>query len=129
MELVFYKSKEYRDYYFIYKARNGVDPTTMLEKITHKGEHKESGYSHAEIEFSFILKAEATEDLLDYLIEHVATNHIENSDYDNVTFRSWYEFKDINNTDKWLDNFYYFQKQSKQELQKPNSNGIQTSLF
>lgn len=129
MELVFYKSKEHKNYYFIYKGRNGVDPNTMLEKITHTGEHKNSGYSHAEIEVCFVLKMETNDAFLDYLIKYVATNHIENPEYDNTTFRSWYEFKDINNTEKWVSDFYDFQKKGYQELQKANGNVMQTSLF
>ncbi len=129
MELVFYKSKEHKDYYLIYKGKNGVDPKVFLEKITHTGQHVNSGHYHAEIELGFVLKTDFDYKFFDYLIEYVATNHIHNPDYDNATFRSWYEFKEINNTDKWLNDFFDFQKQSLYELQKANGIGMQTALF
>ena len=129
MELVFYKSKEHKDYYFIYKGRNGLDPNTMLEKITHTGEHADSGYYHEEIEMGFVFKTEAKGDFLEYLIEHIATNHIPNLEYDNATFRSWYEFKDLSNTEKWLNDFYEFEKNRYAEFLKENNIGVQTSLF
>lgn len=128
MELVFYKSKEHKNYYFIYKGRNGVDPNTMLEKITHTGEHKESGFVHAEIELGFVIKAGTAESFLDYLIENVATNHIGNPEYDNSTFRSWYEFKEVNQTDKWLNDFAFYQRQKLLES-KIAEGKIQTTLF
>ena len=129
MELIFYKSKQHKDYYFIYKAGDGVDPYDMLGKITHTGEHVNSGYTHDEIEMGFVLKTEAKGDFIDYLIEHVATNHIDNSEYDNPTFRSWYEFKDISNTEQWLNDYYAYDNRRRDEFLKANNIGVQTSLF
>jgi len=129
MKLVFFKSKENKDYYFIYRTRDDWDYDDTFEKITHQGEHWNSGYSHAEIEMGFELITNFGQDFMDYLVEQVATNHIHNPDYDNEKFRSWYEFKDINNTEKWLNDFYDFQKKRHQELQNANGIGIQTSLF
>ena len=129
MQLIFYKSKEHKNYYLIYKGPNKVDPQYWLEKLTHTGEHTESGYGHLEIEIGFTLQTEAHDSFVDFLVEHVATNHIDNPDYDISTFRSWYEFTDIKNTEKWLADFYEFQKQKRQELQKANGDGMQTALF
>ena len=129
MELIFYKSKEHKNHYLIYKGGNGENPQRMLQKITHTGNHTESGYGHLEIELGFTFRTDAPDKFIDFLVEHVATNHIENPDYDLSTFRSWYEFTDIKNTDKWLNDFYDFQKQQYEELQKANGNGMQTALF
>ncbi len=129
MQLIFYKSKEHKNHYLIYKGGNGENPQRMLQKLTHTGEHKESGYGHLEIEFGFSFRADVAVNFVDFLVEHVATNHIENPAYDLSTFRSWYEFTDIKNTDKWLTNFYEFQKHRREELQKANGNGMQTALF
>lgn len=129
MKLIFYKSKEHKNHYFIYKAREATDPVTMFQKITHTGEFENSGYAHAEIELGFSMTAETNESFIDYLIENVATNHIPNSEYDNATFRSWYEFKDVDNKDKWLNDFYEFQKKRHQEYNKANGISVQTTLF
>ncbi len=129
MELIFYKSKEHKDYYLIYKGLNNENPQRMLQKLTHTGEHKDSGYGHLEIEFGFSFRTDEENNFVDFLVEHIATNHIENPDYDLSTFRSWYEFRDIENKDSWLNNFHEFQKQRHEELQKANKTGIQTALF
>ncbi len=128
MKLVFFKSKEHKDHYFIFRTRDDWSYDDTFQKITHTGEHWNSGYSHAEIETGFELITAFDEKFMDYLIEHVATNHIHNPDYDNVKFRSWYEFKDIN-TDKWVNDFYDFLKQKQQEFKKTNGISVQTTLF
>ncbi len=129
MQLIFYKSKEHKNYYLIYKGGNNENPQRMLQKLTHTGEHKDSGYGHLEIEFGFSFRADVADYFIDFLIEHISTNHIENPDYDLSTFRSWYEFTDIENSDKWLNDFYEFQKRRYEELQKVSGKGIQTALF
>lgn len=129
MKLVFFKSKEHKGCYFIYKTKDDWDYDDTFEKITHQGEHWNSGYPHAEIEMGFGLITKFGQDLMDYLIEQVAINHIHNPDYDNVKFRSWYEFKNTNNTEKWLSGFSDFQNQTRQESRKENETWVQTSLF
>jgi hypothetical protein len=129
MELYFFKSKEHKNYYLIYRGIKGENPERWLAKLTHTGEYIDSGYRQLEIEMGFVFKTDAPDNFLDFLVEHLAINHIENPDYDISTFRSWYEFTDIKNTDKWLSDFYDFQKQRYEELQKANGNGMQTALF
>lgn len=128
MELYFFKSKEHKNYFLIYKGSKGENPERWLAKLTHTGEYSESGYRQLKIEIGFVFRTNEQEMFLDFLVEQVATNHIDNPDYDTSNFRSWYEFKDIN-TDEWVNNFYDFQKQRQQELQKANGNGVQTALF
>lgn len=100
MQVIFYKSKEHKNFYLIYKGGNGENPQRMLQKITHTGEYTDSGYGHLEIEFGFAFNTETADNFIDFLVEQVSTNHIENSEYDNTSFRSWYEFKDVSQPEK-----------------------------
>lgn len=129
MELYFFKSIEHKNYFLIYRGIKGENPERWLAKLTHTGEFADSGYRQLEIEMGFVLKTDAPNNFLDFLVENVATNHIENPDYDDSTFRSWYEFIETNNTDKWLNEFYDFQKQKQMKFKKANEVGMQTSLF
>lgn len=129
MQLIFYKSKEHNNHYLIYKGGNGENPQRMLQKLTHTGNHTESGYGHLEIEFGFSFRTDAADNFINFLVEHVATNHIENPDYDLSTFRSWYEFPGKPDTEKWMADFSEYQNKKRQELMKTNTNGMQTALF
>lgn len=124
MEIVFYKSKEHPGYYFIYKGRNGVNAERMLRNLTNKDEFENSGYPKVELEMGFILKTDAPESFLDYLIKNVATNHIVHPQYNGQNFSAWYEFKDVANPGKWLTDYYSYQQES-----KANVSAIQTVLF
>jgi len=124
MEIVFYKSKEYSNYYLIYKGLNGVNAERMLRVMTNAGEFANSGYPQVDIEMSFIFKTDAPESFLDYLTEKVATNHIAHSKYNDGVFRAWYEFKDVKNVDKWLADYYSYHNEN-----KSSSKVIQTVLF
>jgi hypothetical protein len=124
MEMVFYKSKEYPGYYLIYKGLNGVNAERMLRVMTNAGEFENSGYPKVDIELGFIFKTDAPDSFLDYLTEKVATNHIAHSKYNDVVFRAWYEFKDVENADKWLADYYSYQNEN-----KASSQVIQAVLF
>lgn len=124
MEIVFYKSKEYPNYYLIYKGLNGVNAERMLRVMTNAGEFENSGYPKVDIEMGFIYRTDAPESFLDYLTEKVATNCISHPRYNDPVFRAWYEFKDVSNADKWLDDYYSYQNEN-----KVSSGVIQAVLF
>jgi hypothetical protein len=124
MEILFYKSKEYPGFYFIYKGKNGANAELMLRNLTNTGEFEDSGYPKVELEMGFTLKTDAPESFLDYMTETVATNHILHPTYNTHTFRAWYEFKDVTNPDKWLTDYYSFQQEN-----KANVSTVQTMLF
>ncbi|MBI1780761.1 MAG: hypothetical protein HYR66_05270 [Sphingobacteriales bacterium] len=123
MEILFFKSKYYPDFYFIYKGKNGVNAERMLRNFSNTGEFENSGYPKIEIEMGFTLKTDAPESFVDYLTENVATNHIVHPDYNSQNFRAWYEFKDVTNIDKWLTDYYSLQEN------KANVSTVQTMLF
>lgn len=124
MEIVFFKSKEYPDFYLIYKGKNGENVERTLRNLTNTGEFENSGYPKVEIELGFTLKTDAPESFLDYLTERVATNQIAHPNYNTQNYRAWYEFKDVTNPDKWLADYYFFQQKS-----KTNVSPVQTMLF
>lgn len=124
MEIVFYKSNEHPNFYLVYRGANGIKPHEHIKRMTHAKGFENSGYPKINIEVGFVLKPDAPDRFFEYLVEKVATNHIPAGKYDEGTFRAWYEFKDVSNTDKWLSEFYAWQRQ-----QRTNASAIQTSLF
>lgn len=129
MEIVFYKSKEHPNYYLLYRGSNNCDPERMFQKLTSTGDYPDSGYPIIEItEVNLVLKTDASEKFFDYLVEKVASNHIPNQ-YNGGPFHAWYEFTDISNTEKWLNDFYTYENCRRVELQKSEDIGNQMSLF
>ncbi len=67
---------------------------------------------------------ETAKKFVEYIKEHVAEDEAETPS----TFKI-YKISNLNNANKWLKEFYNYQKQKQQELQKANTNGMQTSMF
>lgn len=124
MEIVFYKSIEHPNYYLVYRGKNKCKPEEHIKRLTHGEGFENSGYPKIDVEIGFVIKTDAPESFFEYLVEKVATNHIPIAMYNEGTFRAWYEFKDISNTDKWLSDYY-----SCQEQNKTNASAVQAMLF
>jgi hypothetical protein len=125
MEIVFFKSKELSDYYLLFKGADNCKPENILEKLTSTGSFSNSGYPIVELsEVSFVLKTDTNEKFFDFLAENIATNHIDNKNYNGRTFKAWYEFKSFEPV-KWLDDFKNFTKLRNRESVK----NVQLSLF
>lgn len=129
MELFFFKSREHKNHYLIYRGVKGESPERWLAKLTHTGKYAESGYRQLDIEMGYVLKTDAPVEFLNFIIDKFSTHHIPNPDYDLTIFRSWYEFPEKPNTEEWLEAFYVYQNQKHQEMLQTTSNGMQTSLF
>jgi len=67
---------------------------------------------------------ETAQKFVEYIKEHIAEDEAETPSTFNI-----YKISNLNNTGQWLHDFYDFQEQSQQELQKQTGNGIQTALF
>jgi len=77
----------------------------------------------------FVFRTDAPERFLSFLVEQIATHHIENAYYNRSIVRSWYEFKDVSTPEKWLEAFEAFDKQQQAETQKAATDGVQMPLF
>ncbi|NJO90960.1 MAG: hypothetical protein HC831_19855 [Chloroflexia bacterium] len=101
-------------------------------KSRHLPPHEESGFVDLPIEWVFALEVGDTrvEDFLNFICyqKGIKKGDPEDSRVKWIGSNGWYEFPDINNTDKWLIDFYDFQEQQK-ELQRENGIGIQMTLF
>jgi len=128
MEINFYKSKEYPNYYLLYKGANGVKADKMLQKLTNTAEFENSGYEKVEIEMGFILKTDANEKFFDYLFEKVATNHIPQPLYNGQAFRAWYEFKNFE-FENWVNEFNIYDNHRREEFLKATNAGTQIAMF
>jgi len=129
MELYFFRSREYKNHYLIYRGIKGESPERWLAKLTHTGQYTESGYRQLDIEMGYVIKTDAPVQFLDFIVNKYSSHHIPNPDYDTTIFRSWYEFPEQPETKKWLDEFYEYQNQKRQELLKESTKGMQTALF
>jgi len=134
MNVVFFRSLEHLDYYFIYKGGDGVNAERYLRMFTHTGEYENSGYPKINIELAYILKTKELgynfchyleDDFFKYLYEIVATNRIPHPRYNDAAFRAWYEFKKYD-PKKWLNDF---QEYRIKELTTNRHYGIQQTLF
>ncbi len=68
MKIVFFKSKEYPDHYFLYRTTDGNNIERMFQKFTHTGEHENSGYLHMEIEIGPQLIMQQPDSFLNFLL-------------------------------------------------------------
>ena len=127
MKIIFYKSKEHPDYYFLYKTSDNDKPERMLQKLTHTGEHKDSGYLHVELEMGAELITNQPYQFLDFLVENIATNHIPFKEYNGMNFRVWYEFKEFN-FQAWQKKFEEYQLELKKELAENSNNSVQATF-
>ncbi len=128
MKIVFFKSKEYPDHYFLYRTTDGNNIERMFQKFTHTGEHENSGYLHMEIEIGPQLIMQQPDSFFEFLVEQIATNHILHTEYDAQNYRAWYEFKTID-FDAWQKKFEEYQIGLKKELDAEVSNkSVQTTF-
>ena len=127
MELVFYRSKERPNYYLIYKDRTSVNAERMLRILNNTGEYINSGFPKVDVELAYRLEIGLMHDFLNFLIEKVATNHIEHPKYNGQSFQAWHEFKNYE-PEKWLNDFQQYQNLKFEETMK-HFKGTQVSLF
>lgn len=129
MIIVFFKSKEYPDHYFLYRGINGTNVEEKFQKFTHTGEHYNSGYLHMEIERGPEFTTQLPNSFFEFLVEKIATNHIPHPKYDAQNYRAWYEFKKID-FDSWHEQFERHQADMKKAFaSEVPKNGIQITLF
>lgn len=127
MKFVFFKSKEHPDHYFIYLTTNGNNVEAMLQKWTHTGAYKDSGYEHMEIERGPEFISKHGEDFLDFLATQIATNHVPNT-YNTRNYRAYYEFKTLDFA-AWEKKFEEYQSaQRKQALAGQPQTTVQTTF-
>ena len=129
MKIVFFKSKEYPDHYFLYRTIDGNNNIErMFQKFTHTGEHENSGYIYMQIEMGTEFITQQHDSFFEFLVEQIATNHIPHPEYDAQNYRAWYEFKTFDfNT--WEKLFEKHRAQLKKELATEGSNkSIQATI-
>lgn len=125
MKIVFFESIEHPGFYLIYKAKQGFTKIEeMHRRLTNTGEFENSGYPKIEIKPGFIIELDAPESFFSFLADHVSTNHVSHPKYDVESYRAWYEFIDLSNTDKWLTKYYSWQRENIR-----STSAIQTRLF
>lgn len=124
MEIVFYKSIEHANYYLVYRGKNKCKPEEHIKRLTHGKGFENSGYPKIDVEMGFTIKTDAPDSFFEYLVEHVATNHIPVEKYNVEIYRAWYEFKDVTNPDKWLNDYYSYTPEN-----KANASTVQAVLF
>ena len=137
MTILFYRSIEMPDYYFLYNGPWTGDPEDTLQRYTHTGKHVNSGHPHIDIEMGYILKTklqrgnipeyELNEEFYNFLIHHVSTNHIPHERFNTYKYSAWHEFKTFE-PEKWLQAYEDFHIQKKRE-QKKNAPPVQLKLF
>jgi hypothetical protein len=129
MEIVFYKSVEHPGYYLLYKGANGVNAERKLRTLTNTGEFENSGYPKIDIEMGFVLKTDTPDKFFDFLVEHIATNHIPHPNYNVQNFRAWFEFTDITKKENWIESFKTYNLKNYADFLKSTDTAIQKTLF
>jgi len=126
--LVFYRSKEMPDYYLLFCG--GRNPQEMLQTLNHVGKYENSGYPHADVDFGYLLTYHNdTQELLNFITEHIATRYIPHPKYDWVVCKGWYELKTYE-PEKWLKDFEDY-KNAKKEVYRQKTQEVvrQLTLF
>ncbi len=128
----FFRNTHHPEWYFVSKDYDKRANDFVL-KSHHFPPHENSGYEDLPIEWAFALEfANANaEQFLNFIRYEKGTKHIDEQQRVRnwIGDNGWYEFTDIKNTDKWLNDFYDFQNQRIEEIQKANRNGMQTTMF
>lgn len=128
----FFRNTAQPDWFFV-KEFSDKKAATFYLCSRHLPPHEDSGYEDLPIEWAFALEfGNANSDrFINFIREEKGIKHGDESDRRVrwIGVNGWYEFTDIKNTDKWLNDFYDFQKQRQKELQKSNVDAIQTTLF
>lgn len=125
----FFRNTEQPDWFFVKKFSDNRAITFYLCS-RHLPPHEDSGYEDLPIEWAFAL--EADDGIIDKFFSFICYQKgIKHGNPEDRRVRwigenGWYEFTDIKNTDKWLNDFNGFQNQ---QLQKINNNGKQIVLF
>lgn len=128
----FFKNTECLDWFYV-KDFSDKRAEIFYLCSRHLPPHEDSGYEDLPIEWAFALEVGDTR--IDDFLSFIRYNKgIKQGDPEDRRVRwigenGWYEFADIDNTDKWLNDFYDFQKQRRLEHQKAKGDGIQLSLF
>ncbi len=132
LRIHFFRNMNHPDWYFV---KQFIDKNAEHFYLCshHLPPHENSGYQDLPVEWAFALDLNDVnyEKYLKYIrsVKGIRHNNEELCEDRFIGDNGWYEFTDIKNTDKWLNDFYDFQKQRYQELQKANGNGMQTALF
>ncbi|MEO8146049.1 MAG: hypothetical protein ABI723_00365 [Bacteroidia bacterium] len=128
----FFRNTNHPNWHFV---RNFTDKRAISFYLCsrHLPPHEESGYQDLPIEWAFALEFGETDDnkYLKFVREEKGIKHTDETESVAhwIGENGWYEFTDIKNIEKWLVDFYEFQKQQRHEFQKANEGGKQTAMF
>jgi hypothetical protein len=131
----FFRNLNFPNLYFI-KAWSDICAIDFILKSTHLHPFEDSGYMDLAIEWAFAIECGEFEG---YEIEKYL-NFIKNSiaklvsggnpaEDRWITGNGWYQIDDINNTDKWLNDFFIYQKNQQRDFANPPGKVIQKTLF
>ena len=115
-DLVFFKSKEMPDYYLLYAGRLSEYPDIMAQKFNHTG-LPNSGYPYAATDYAYSINAYEPHYFMDYIVEHIATNHIPHPKINADDRRAWYELKTYE-PEKWVKEYDDFRNAKNEENRK-----------
>lgn len=128
----FFKNSEHPVWYFVKDLRD-ADAIAYYQRGHKIPPHENSGWFDMPIEWAFALEfGDANGENYLQFIRNVKGVRHSNEELAVDRFigdNGWYEFADIKNKEKWLNDFYEFQNHRQEELQKANRNGMQTALF
>jgi hypothetical protein len=132
LRIHFFRNTNNPDWFFV-KQFYDESAESFYLCSRHLPPHENSGYEDLSIEWAFALELNGTntEKYLQFIRSVKGTRHNNRELREDswIGINGWYEFADIKNTDKWLDDFYEFQKRSYEELKKANEIGKQINLF
>jgi hypothetical protein len=129
-KLCFFRNNHNPKEYFL-RLYSESEALEKVDKFNHRNEHVDSGYPHFDCEIAAMI--EIPDEVKPYREEYgefIINNFGKRTREDEYLQQwGWFELDNIDNSEKWLNDFYDFQKQRKQELQKANGIGMQTTLF
>ena len=114
--LAFFKSKEMPDYYLLFTGIYVNRPDIMVHKFNHIG-LPNSAYPFAAVDYAYSINAYDPCDFLDYIVEHIATNHIPHPKINSEGRRAWYELKTYE-PEKWVKEYDDFRNAKNEENRK-----------
>lgn len=134
-QIFFFRHLHHPNRYFVKMFREDI-ANEYYRNVRHLNDYsKKNGYEFLEIEPPLVA-IEINDNIirnrfLNFLREKIAVRIMdENPDIAEwIGNNGWYEFTDINNTEKWLNDFYAYDNRRREELLKSDNIGIQISLF
>jgi hypothetical protein len=125
----FFRNMEQPDWFFV-KDFSDKRAETFYLCSRHLPPHEDSGYEDLPVEWAFALETDdvRVDDFLNFIRyqKGIKQGNPEDPKVKWIGANGWYEFRNIENRDKWLNDFYEFQNK---QLQKINNNGKQIAMF